>query len=708
MNGIKLKTERGRPRGTIAARSRRLRPAVMALEGRALLSTLTVSNINDTGGGSLRAAIGQANADGGGDTIVFSSMFNSAQRITLTSGELQLSGGATTTIQGPGANLLTVSGGGASRVFDVESGSLSLSGMRITGGRSNFGGGVYSHDSTLMLANVTISGNSPADSSSGGSGGGLACRGDASTNTNTAILTDCTISGNFGTLGAGIYNEMYSSLTMTDCTLSNNYGADLGGGLLNEGTATMVGCTISGNSAKKTSPTPGQGGGVDNGGTMTLTNCTVGGNYAYFSGGGVDNGGSANTLTLTNCTVSGNSSGGGVSGVVNDANVTMNNTIVSDNKYGDVLGSYSGGNNLVGENALLAPLGNYGGPTQTVALLPGSPAIGGGASGAGIPVIDQRGQPRAGLIDIGAFQSQGFTLTLASSSAFQSAPINTNLASPLAVTVTAINSVEPVNGGVVSFAVTPVGNASATLSAATSTITGAKASVTTAANGTIGQYLVTATAAGARPVGFVLTNTQPSSLGLPAPKPPASEPPASQPPASQPPAAQPVADQFDDLASLRAAIAYANSHAGPDTITFEPGASGKTLRTIKLIGGPLVLTDPATTTIVGPGATKLTIKGDGKSRVFDIEGGSLALSGVAVTGGNARTGNGGGIRNSGGTLWLSDVVLRGNRARKGGGLFNDGVTTLIDVVLRGNTARKGPRVFSTRTATLTRRGLESL
>ena len=169
-----------------------------------------------------------------------------------------------------------------------------------------------------------------------------------------------------------------------------------------------------------------------------------------------------------------------------------------------------------------------------------------------------------------------------------------------------------------------------------------------------------------------------------------------------------MADQFDDLASLREAIAYANSHAGPDTITFKPRASGKTPRTIKLIGGPLVLSDPATTTIVGPGATRLLIKGNGKSRVFDVEGGSLALSGVTITGGNARRGNGGGIRNDGGTLWLADVVLRGNRARKGGGLFNGGVTTLSHVDMRGNAARKGPAEFSTRTATLTRRGLSSL
>src|SRR5262249_29391378 len=67
---------------------RRLRPTVTALEGRELLSTLIVSNINDSGTGSLRAAVAQANSDGGGDTIGFSSLFNTPQTITLTSGEL--------------------------------------------------------------------------------------------------------------------------------------------------------------------------------------------------------------------------------------------------------------------------------------------------------------------------------------------------------------------------------------------------------------------------------------------------------------------------------------------------------------------------------------------------------------------------------------------------------------------------------------------
>jgi hypothetical protein len=157
---------------------------------------------------------------------------------------------------------------------------------------------------------------------------------------------------------------------------------------------------------------------------------------------------------------------------------------------------------------------------------------------------------------------------------------------------------------------------------------------------------------------------------------------------------------FDDLASLRAAIAYANNHPGPDVITFDPAVFGTRSRTIRLIGGPLVLTDPATTTIIGPGARLLTLSGGVKRRVFDIEGGSLPLQALTITGGNAGEGNGGALRNDGGKLWLNHVVFRGNRARVGGGFFNDGTTTATVVVFRSNTARVGSGMFSTRKATL--------
>jgi fibronectin-binding autotransporter adhesin len=159
-----------------------------------------------------------------------------------------------------------------------------------------------------------------------------------------------------------------------------------------------------------------------------------------------------------------------------------------------------------------------------------------------------------------------------------------------------------------------------------------------------------------------------------------------------------VLDNVDNLTSLREAIAYANSHPGPDTITFDPSVFAKTRQTIVLTGGPLVLTDPATTTIVGPGAKRLTISGGGKSGVFDVEGGSLALSGITIANGNAELGAG--LRNEGGRLVLTNVVIQGSRAIVGGGLFNDGRTTLSAVTIKGNRALLGSDFFNTIRATL--------
>src|SRR5262249_42626938 len=162
----KLTTERRREQRTIAARPRRLRPTVTVLEGRALLSTLTVTNTDDSGAGTLRAAVNQANSENGGDTIVFSSLFHTPQTITLTSGPLTLSGPATT-INGPGAAMLTISGGEVSQVIDVEGGFAAISGLTISGGRANHGGGLINKGANLSLTSVTITGNSAT------TGGGL-------------------------------------------------------------------------------------------------------------------------------------------------------------------------------------------------------------------------------------------------------------------------------------------------------------------------------------------------------------------------------------------------------------------------------------------------------------------------------------------------------------------------------------------------------
>ena len=237
-------------------------------------------------------------------------------------------------------------------------------------------------------------------------------------------------------------NYHYGTTTLTDCTVSGNYrhGGSGGGVVTDDSTTTLTNCTVSGNSAVS-------GGGLytDNYGTTTLTNCTVSGNSASGNGGGVYTT-SGGTTTMAGATVSGNSAGISGGGLYNgDGTVNIGNTIVAENTATtsgpDALGTFaSQGNNLIGEtdgssgwvgsdltgtsaqplNPLLAPLGNYGGPTQTMALLPGSPAIDAG-NNALIPAgvtTDQRGLARIvdGVVDIGAFESSLFTIAATSGS----------------------------------------------------------------------------------------------------------------------------------------------------------------------------------------------------------------------------------------------------------------------------------------------------
>ncbi len=246
-----------------ARKRRRMTPTLTALENRRLLSTFTVNSTLDNGSaGTLRWAVGQANSAGGAETIAFDQkVFKSPQKITLTGTQLELSDtSGTETINGPKVGV-TVSGGGLSRVFQVDPGATaSISGLTISGGNAgNFdkGGGLF--------------------------------------NDGTATLNNCTVSGNSAFAGGGLFND--GTTTLTNCTISGN-SAQFGGGVYNRATATFTNCTVSGNSATAS------GGGVDNRATATFTNCTVSGNSATASGGGVDN---RATATFTNCTISGNS-----------------------------------------------------------------------------------------------------------------------------------------------------------------------------------------------------------------------------------------------------------------------------------------------------------------------------------------------------------------------------------------------------------------
>ncbi len=186
-----------------ARKRRRMQPTVLALEARRLLSNIVVTNTASSGTGSLAWAVGQANLNGGAETITFDeTVFKTAQTIDLNGSRLELSDtSGTETIAGPKAGV-TVNGGGLSGVFAIDpSAKASISGLTITGGSSWVGGGVDNDLGTVALTNCTVSGNS-----SGGSGGGVYNL------SGTVALTNCTVSGNSCANGNGAVSTTTGAL----------------------------------------------------------------------------------------------------------------------------------------------------------------------------------------------------------------------------------------------------------------------------------------------------------------------------------------------------------------------------------------------------------------------------------------------------------------------------------------------------------------
>jgi hypothetical protein len=346
-----------------------------------------------------------------------------------------------------------------------------------------------------------------------------------------SILT-ANVAGNGGAISV-VNNAV--AITVRDCAFSGNATTGVGGGaIISSGPLTVTGSTFAGNTA----PINGGSINVQPSGTANVSNSTFANNTSGGLGGATSNLG---TITLTNVTMSGNKGSAGAGLATGNGNPILTNTIIA-NSTGGALSpatpstptpAFNGTNNLiddaatagdftdgtngniVGHPALLGALGNYGGATQTIPLLPGSPALDAGAAvGAGpaanpVPATDQRGKPRVGTPDIGAFESQGFTLTPVAGSTPQSAFINTAFAQPLALTVTAVNAVEPVAGGMVTFTA-PASGPSAVIAGSPATIAaGGLASATATANGIKGAYTVAArvTASGAPGASFALTNT---------------------------------------------------------------------------------------------------------------------------------------------------------------------------------------------------------
>jgi len=322
-------------------------------------ATITVTNTNDSGPGSLRQALTIAND---GDTINFAV----TGTITLTSGGLPIN--KNITISGPGPDQLSIDGNQALLAFGVFPGrAATISGLTVRNaqsgvlndgtvtvsncvlsnsydGLSNYGvaavsncvltgnlyDGLYSYEGVTTVSNCVVSGNA---------GGGLFNNGNFGPNNSVVgrgsmTISDSIISDNSG---PGVWN--YFFLTVLNSTLSGNSAGDgLDGGGIRSGTfkspggVTVINSTISGNSAS------GGGGGIAiYYGGVTLVNSTISGNSAGDAGGGIGNynGG----VQVTNSTISGNSAGkigGGIAG----SGVQLTNSTISGNSAGSAGGIY--------------------------------------------------------------------------------------------------------------------------------------------------------------------------------------------------------------------------------------------------------------------------------------------------------------------------------------------------------------------------------
>ena len=321
-------------------------------------NTITVNNNGDVANGTdgfctLREAVTAANANvasgavagecaagtsSSADLIDFAPAL-SGQTILLSS-QVQID--ESVTIQGPGANLLTISGGLTTRVFLLtvaSPGSVTFSGLTIANG------------------NVVERGGGISNSSTG-----------------TLNLANCAITGNrAGSVGAGIYNDTTGTLNVTNSVISSNISNSGGGGIFSrtEGSLNIINSTLSGNSARA-------GGAIAINGfaTMIIVNSTIVGNTVSNDDGG---GGLGLTPTMTflrNTIIAGNLGNNGtepddISGQM-DPSSSFN--LIGTGGSGGLTNGVN--NNQVGvADPRLGPLADNGGPTQTRALLPNSPAL---------------------------------------------------------------------------------------------------------------------------------------------------------------------------------------------------------------------------------------------------------------------------------------------------------------------------------------------
>ena len=342
---------------------------------------------------SLRDAITEANAIADGADITFAPGVTGT--ITLTSNLPYIE--TNTVIIGPGAGTITISGNNSYQIFNILTGTVAISGL------------------TLANANSAIDG------------------GGAIFNSGALTVTNCELFGNSGSEGGAIYN--FGTLTVSGSTFSENSGGG-GGAIANLRTLIVDTSTFSGNSS-----TASGGAIFSYEGVLTVNDSTFSGNSAALFGGAIYNyigtQMTADNNIFTGNTAESNGGAGIIGGSLGTSNADHNlfyQNLDGGSTEDDCNACTSSTNAITGVNPLLAVLGGYGGPTQTLLPQPGSPAICAG-SAALIPsglTTDQRGFSRTttysgtSCVDLGAVQTSYTAIAFSNSSytALQDLPVS--------------------------------------------------------------------------------------------------------------------------------------------------------------------------------------------------------------------------------------------------------------------------------------------
>jgi CSLREA domain-containing protein len=545
-------------------------------------------------------------------------------------------------------NINAVKGAG---IYNDSTGVLTITDSTISNNASTGnGGGVFNKGSSLNISKSTISGNTSA-----ANGGGV-----SNNSAGPVTISYSMISSNSAASGAGIYNNN-SRLNISNSTISGNSGTGYGGGLnnfnCNANTISVSNSTISNNSA-----TNGGGGIINTNSSLSVSNSTIYGNTTLGNGGGILNFSGSSTLSVTNSTLSGNSatSGGGIQN-----NATLNNlanTIIANSTSG---GDFAGNapntntNNLVETlgtvtgafipaftaDPRLGPLQDNGGPTFTMALGAGSPAII-TAAGTG---TDQRGINRI-TNDIGAY-SFGIAVTNTTD----------NLTSPSVGSLrAAINLANTTPGNdQISVNLTGANPYTITLAGALPNIVAANTSVSGGTAGT-----VNITGLGASNLNISGNGGDFSVFSI-----------------------STGGNLFISGVSVSGAnftSSYGGAFNNSGTLTI---SNSNLSNNSAIFGGGVYNTISG---ILNISNSTLSGNSAGQGGGIANNGGTLTVSNSTLSGNSAVSGYGGGIANIG-TLTISNSTFSNNSAIFGGGVFNtgSGILNISNSTLSGNSAGQG-------------------